>query len=79
MKGHRSIAGLTLVALLGTGLPARAAGRATDIKGTSGTIQSTGKVPHKFEGFHPSARGWMWIGIGLGAAFLLVKMTVPSK
>ena len=66
MKTSRIVAAVALVTMLGTALPAHAArnGAATDHSGTSAGIQTVGKTPKKFEGFHPSWKAWIWIGVG---------------
>jgi hypothetical protein len=66
MNPRRSIAAIAVVTMLGTALPAGAAPRtiSTDLRGTSVAVTTTGNTPKKFEGFHPSWKAWIWIGVG---------------
>jgi hypothetical protein len=66
MTACRSIAALAIVTMLGTALPARAASRstATDLQGTSAAVPTSAKTPTRFQGFHPSWKTWVWIGVG---------------
>jgi len=77
MKAPRSVASLTLVALLCTALPARAASRhaVTDVKGTTAAVQTMGQQASRgFSGPpRPSWKVWGWIGVGLAAGCLVAK------
>jgi len=74
MCTSRLLAAAALVVSLGTLFPARAqAGQTTDRQGSSHvTRKNDGQTP----GREPRLHGW--IGVGVNAAVLIVKIAVPS-
>ena len=74
MRTSPLFAATALVVSLGTMFPARAqAGQTTDRRGSSHVARKNdGQAP----GRQPRLRGW--IGVGVNAAVLIVKIAVPS-
>ena len=76
MRVTRSVAVLSLVAVLSIAVPARAlAGpHATDTAGTSHVQPTSGRQPAVRQSRVRSG----WIGVGVNTAILIVKLAIPS-